>query len=889
MTEIIRVSRREFLRQTGIGTGALVLGCHVSMGGPAFARGGAATFQLNHFVAIQSDGTVILVAHRSEMGQGIRSSLPAVLADELEADRNRVKLRQADADAFAFAVPNPVQQLCPGTGEDLVHGEEGQFTDSSRSMGAYFQPMRLAGTAARLMLIRAAAQKLGVDAGECTASQHRVLHGPSQRSFDYGELVETAAKLAPPTLPEIQAALKQPEEWRLIGTKNMPFYDAEDMVTGKAVYGADFRMRGMLTAMIEHCPVANGTVKSFDASEAMKVPGVRKVLATPFQGGVGAAFLPHAGVAVVAENTWAAWKGRRALKIEWEPGPFADPKFDSKNFRALLEQSTANPGKKVRSRGDVDAAFAPPHKVVEASYYVPYLAQTPMEPPAAVALFKDGRWEIWTPTQGPQITQQYVGLAMLHPDPRELPLWLAWPEPEHLTPDQCGYEEQRDFQAVLQQVLGVDAAGLQQLREKLKKEVREKVQVHVTLLGGGFGRKSKPDWAIEAAYLAAQFPGEPVRVQWTREDDIKFSYYNAVAHQYLKAALDAEGKAKAWLQRSAYPSFFATIFPPPLPPVPEPVRPLVAKARAAFHHGGEFPYSSAIERAHGLEDMPFDVPNIRIENCQAPSHIRGGWMRSVANIYHAFAIGSFADELANAAGRDSKDYLLELIGSGGILDLRAEGVECFDNNQFPQDGCFIQPDPSLPPKLLLPGYPADTRRLRTVVEKVAKAADWDRRKAGLPPGRGLGIAAHRSFLTYVALVIDASLNEFNELTIHEIWGAIDCGLPVNPDRILAQMEGGIVYGLTLALHGEITVKNGAVEQNNFDDYPMLRLYQTPKINDAVLVREWPDHPLYRPVAPPSGVGEPPVPPVAPALCNAIVAAGGPRIRELPLYKFVEVL
>jgi isoquinoline 1-oxidoreductase beta subunit len=375
----------------------------------------------------------------------------------------------------------------------------------------------------------------------------------------------------------------------------------------------------------------------------------------------------------------------------------------------------------------------------------------------------------------------------------------------------------------------------------------------------------------------------PIRVQWTREDDIQFSYFHAVSHQSLKAALDGGGHATAWLQRSAFSSFFATLFPP------EHSDPALAdtcaKARTAFHGGGKYPYGSAIERAHGLEDMPFDVDSLRIENCPAHSHIRVGWMRSVPNIFHAFAIGSFADELAVAAGRDSKDYLLELIGNGRILDLEAEGVRGFDNNGFPA----LRAEGSPP---VIPPYPPDTRRLRAVVERVARESAWDekvKQYRGIK-GRGLGIAAHRSFLTYVAIVVDVSLDKANELTIHDVFGAIDCGLAVNPDRVKAQMEGGILYGLSIALLGEITVKNGAVAENNFDDYPVLRIHQTPKSisvcvenPSAEVVRDCPNGEVL-----PTGVGEPPTPVLAPALANAIVAAGGPRLRELPLWRKVGV-
>jgi isoquinoline 1-oxidoreductase beta subunit len=782
-----------------------------------------------------------------------------------------------------------------------VKGEDAQFTDSSRSMAAYYMPMRLFGAGIRLVLTRAAAAKWGVPESELKAEQQRISHAASGRSIEYHHLLLEAKGVKLPDTDEARAALKKPEAWRFIG-KKMPFVDAKDMVMGKAVYGADVDAgRGMLTAMIVRCPVANGALKSFDASAALAVPGVKfvePVLPPNFlggvTGGVGANFVPHAGVAVIAENTWAALQGRRKLvpSVQWDltssPAAAANATYDSDAYRAELEASTSRPGKTVRRKGDVDATLAAAPKVVEAGYHIPHLAQTPMEPPVAVALYENGRWDIWAPTQGPELAQHYIGLSMLEPDPVK---WMIWQATELSELKDCERETQKAFNETLATYLQVDETRLFAMRDELKKNVRDKIRVHPTLLGGGFGRKSNPDYAIEAAFLARQHPGVPIRVQWTREDDVKFSFYNAASGQYYKAALDASGHPTALLQRSAFTSFFATIFPPPSPMAPAAVNDVFVKARAAFHNGGEYPYGSAIERAQGLEDMPFAIDNIRLENSPAPNHIRCGWMRSVANIYHAFGICSFADEMAVAAGRDSKDYLLELIGKGRMFDeafLKAQEVACYDNNLFPVDRKSESIGGNM--REILPGYPPDTRRLREVVERVAEKSGWDAKRGTLPKGRGLGIAAHRSFLSYVALVIDVSLSDKNELTINEIFAAYDCGLVVNPDRVSAQMEGGIVYGLSLALMGEITVKNGAVVQNNFDDYPVLRIHQTPKISSyfAKPTQEVIDSYPGQDHVPPTGVGEPPTAAVAPALANAIVAAGGPRIRAIPFYKQVVV-
>ncbi|HKI05827.1 MAG TPA: molybdopterin cofactor-binding domain-containing protein [Thermoanaerobaculia bacterium] len=899
MSGIFRITRRDFLRNMGVGTGALVFGCSIAPE-ELFADTGKLKdlilrgIPLSAFVAIKPlSGDITIFTHRSEMGQGIKSSLAAVLADEAEIDWDRVTLHQADADAVSFGVPFPYP--IPGA-PAIVKAEDAQFTDSSRSMAAYYMPMRIFGAGLRLVMVRATAKKWGVKESELEARQQRVYHAASGRSIAYNHLLLEASKVKPlPEVDEIKAVLKRPDQWRFIGKDTMPFNDAKDMVTGKAVYGADVDVgrRGMLTAMIVRCPVANGTLKSFDPAAALAVPGVRFVEPVlppgfPMTGGVGANFIPHAGVAVLAENTWAAWQGRRALKVEWDLGPNAA--YDSDAFRAELETSTSQPGKAVRWKGDADAAIGGAANVVEAGYYIPHLAQTPMEPPAAIAIYENGGWEIWSPTQGPELAQHYIGVAMLEPDPVRGLVWQAV-EPSELR--DCEQESQKIFNESLAQRLGVDETTLFKMRDDLKKKVRDKVKVHVTLLGGGFGRKSNPDYAMEAAFLARNHPGVPIRVQWTREDDVKFSFYNSVSRQYLKAGLDAGGRPAGLLHRSAFSSFFATIFPPPAY-VPPDQADLFAKARAAFHNGGEYLYGSSIERGQGLEDNPYVIDNLRVENSPAPNHIRCGWMRSVANIYHAFGLCSFADEMANAAGRDSKDYLLELIGQGHMFteaELRdKEHVPCYDNNLFPI-GRQIRPIGGQD-REILPGYPPDTRRLRAVVERVAKESGWDEKKGKLPKGRGLGIAAHRSVLSYVALVIDVSLNEANELTINEVYAALDCGVMVNPDRVYAQMQGGILYGLSLALLGEITVKNGAVVQNNFDDYPVLRIHQAPKKISTYFVPPSPEVVKTYPGddgVPPTGVGEPPTAAVAPALANAIVAAGGPRIREIPFCKKVVVL
>ncbi|HEX2835889.1 MAG TPA: molybdopterin cofactor-binding domain-containing protein [Thermoanaerobaculia bacterium] len=850
MTTLVEITRRDFLRHTGVGTSALVLGFTVSPN--LFAAGkliDAVTngVALAPFVAIKPlSGDIVIITHRAEMGQGIRSSLAAVIADEMDADWKRVTLRQSDADSVTFAVAYPYQPA--DQPKYIVDGNLAQFTDSSRSMAAYFGPMRLFGAAIRLVMMRAAARKWKMpDTSQLETREHKVWVKGTKRNVDYGKLLLHARAVAktPPDYEEIVAALKPIDKCTFINKEKIPFVDAPDMVTGRTKYGADIRLRGMLTAVIERSPVANGDVESFDDSETRKVDGVVDVIPVRLPGplglgGVGGAFAPHSGVAVLAKNTWAAMQGRKKLKVKWTQSPHDG--YETEAYRRELEASAAAPGEKVRVRGDVDRAFAGAATIVEAQYYVPHLAQAPMEPPVATALFENGKLEVWAPSQNPDSAQQMAGVAAfgIPPEQWELPSTIE--------------------------------------------EMRRKVTVHLPLLGGGFGRKSKPDYIVEAAILAAKKPGTPIRVQWTREDDVRFSYFNAVSSQYLKAGLDGSGRATAILQRSAAPSIFATLFPPPADPEhPTPAEQFFIQKRADFHDGGKYPYSSATERAQGLEDMPFDLPNLQLESCAAKNHIRIGWMRSVANVYHAFAIGSFVDEMARAAGnQDPVNYLLELIGKGSVLDEKTfhkEGVAHFNNNEFPLNPGVVT-NPRGESIIVVKPYEPDSRRLRNVIERAAASAQWKDRHGRLPKGRGLGIAAHRSFLTYVAMVFDVSLNESNELTINEVHASIDCGLAVNPDRVRAQIEGGINYGLSMALLGEITVRDGQVQQRNFDNYPVLRITQIPKKIIIDIVESDRD---------PTGVGEPPTPVVAPALANAIVAAGGPRIREMPFHRHIKVV
>jgi isoquinoline 1-oxidoreductase subunit beta len=740
MTMIDNSSRRSFLRQA-FGAGALVLGARI-LPTRALAALETAAFSPNIFVGIKSDGTVLIVAHRSEMGTSSRTMVPLILADEMEADWKRVKIEQAIGDE--------------------KYGD--QNTDGSHSVRSFFGVMQECGASARTMLEEAAANQWKVPASECKATLHEVVHIPSGKKLGYGELASVAAKLPVPDKSKL--VFKKKSEYRYIG-KNLPIYDLADITHGKAVFGMDAKVDGMVYASIEHPPVLGGKVMSFDDKEALQVAGVSRTVEIPaFKPPHG--FQPLGGVAVIADNTWAAFQGRKKLKITWDPGPNAS--YTSSEYKKELQATARKPGKVVRNVGDVDKAFAGAAKTLEADYYVPHLAHAAMEPLVAVADFRDGKCTLWAPTQNPQAVQDTVAAAV-----------------------------------------GID---------------KKNVICNVTLLGGGFGRKSKPDYCAEAAILSKQL-GKPVKVVWTREDDIHFDYYHSVAALYMKAGVDQKGKPVAWLQRSVFPSINSTFAP-------------------------DVKSGSAGELGMGFTDTPYDLPNHRAENGEAVNHVRIGWLRSVANIYHAFAVCSFADELANAAGRDSKDYLLELIGPPRLVDLKAQGVD------YPNMGPIDT-------------YPVDTARLRKVIELVADKSGWGKRK--LPKGHALGIAAHRSFLSYIATVVEVAVSPDGKISIPRVDTAVDAGMIVSPDRVRSQFEGAAVFGASLALMGEITATGGKIDQSNFNNYPVLRMNEGPLETHVYIVES---------DAPPAGVGEPGVPPFAPALCNAIFKVTGKRIRELPI-------
>ncbi|MCC7334899.1 MAG: xanthine dehydrogenase family protein molybdopterin-binding subunit [Pirellulaceae bacterium] len=744
------VSRREFLGS--LSAGSLVLMGKLAHGQAGLTVPGAVdvdAFAPDYFVSLAPSGEVTILAHRSEMGTGIRTSLPRVVADELEADWARVVIRQAVGD----------RQL----------GD--QNTDGSNSIRFFFERMRVAGATARTMLERAAAERWGVDASLCFAELHQVKQRGSDKSLSFGELVEAASKLSVPTEAELK--LKPRDKWRYIG-KDAPITDLDDIVTGKAIFGIDARMDKQLFAVIARPPVVGGQVKKYDDTAAKAIAGVVAVVELPhFHEAPN--FQPLGGIAVCANSTWAAWQGRDALEIEWDDG--ANASYDTDEFAKKLAAVARKPGTVLRATGKATEVIANSKKVHHADYSVPHLAHAPMETPCAVADVKtDAAGKVLSchvvaATQNPQAVQQAVGRAM-------------------------------DLQPA-------------------------DVLVDVTLLGSGFGRKSKPDYCVEAAMLSRELK-RPVHVTWTREDDLQHDYYHAISAIHCEAALDEQGLPQAWLQRAAYPTIGST-----------------------FSIGAKLP--ATWEAEMGNTDLPFDIEHLSLEVAEAESHVRIGWLRSVCHIQQNFAVSSFADELAHLAGRDPLEYLLELLGPDTRrLDMAAAklGNRGASNEE----------------------YPYDIGRLKNVLRRAADRADW-KRAASLPRGKGLGIACARSFLGYTGHVIEVDVSPKGQVSIARVWISLDSGTIVSPDRVMAQLQGASVMAATQALYGKLSFKNGRAQQTNYDSYRVATMKDAPREIHIDIVDSH---------AAPSGVGETGIASFAPALCNAIFAATGKRIRNLPL-------
>lgn len=733
-----RVPRREFLRRSStVGAGLVIAFClprHIA----AYASA-PADFRPNAFLEITPEGRITIWCAKSEMGQGVRTSLPMIVAEELCCSWQAVQIAQADLD--------------PKYGDQLTGG--------SLSVRTSYESLRKAGAAAREMLIAAAAGEWQVPASECSAKEGMVVHTATRRALPFAQLVERAAAQPPPSQP----ALKQPEQFQIIG-KPIPRSDTFLKITGAARFGIDVRVPGMLVASVERCPVYGGTARTFDAVEARKSPGVKAVfeikpvhLTHQFgdESGPGSRNYTCGGVAVVADSTWNAMRARKLLKVEWNEGTYAAESTESlrKQFLDLARQ----PGARIRNDGDVHDALATAAKTIEATYEVPFLAHATMEPMNCTAHVHDGMCEIWAPTQIP-------GAAA----------------------------------ASIAQALGVS---------------QDKVRVHVTFLGGGFGRRLIQDYAVEAALIAKE-AGAPVQVVWSREDDVQHDFYRPAAYHSLRAGLDAHGNAVAWYHHACSPSI------------------------DVFYSGtGLTPQQAA--QVSSLEFPALAIRNFRLEFSLADSGMPLGYWRSVENSGNQFVISSFLDELAHAAGRDSVEFLLATLGPARKIDLRKDMGSI------------------------------DIGRRRRVIELAAEKADWGK---PLAKGSGRGIAAHFGYGSYVAQVAEVHVDEAQkQIRVHRVFCAIDCGQPINPTGAKAQMESAINFGLAATLRSAITVARGRVQQSNFHDYEVLRMNEAPPAIDVHIIPSKES---------PGGCGEPGVPPIAPAVANAVFAATGKRLRRLPL-------
>lgn len=741
-TIIQKIDRRSFLKATGLSATGIILGLQMQSCAPKKVGG---PFSPNVYLTINGDGSVVIVAHRQEMGTGIRTNLPLVLADELEADWNRVKLVQA-------------------VGDEPKYGD--QNTDGSYSVRMFFEPMRKAGASARLMLEKAAASKWGISLSECKAENHFVVNQQNGKKLAFEELTYMAAKLQVPKDEELK--LKDKSAWKFIG-KTTGTYDAPFIANGTAVFGLDAKAEGMKYAVVARSPVWGGKVKSYKAEKAKAVPGVINIIEIPASPIPAQFHVPMGGIAVIADNTWSAMQGRAALEIEWDFGPNAD--YDTEAYINEMKASVKKKGTVRRSNGNIDNALATATKVLDSTYVIPHLSHAPMEPPNALASYKDGKIEVWAPVQSP--------------------MWVRNSLKDH-------------FNLKL-----------------------EDVTVNVTLLGGAFGRKSKPDFVVEAAWLSKEI-GAPIKVVWTREDDLTNDFFHAVSVQNIRVALDKDKKVTGWYHRSAFPPIGGTTNDKEIEP-------------------------SAGETQLGMVDLPYDIPNIQCESITAKAKTRIGWLRSVSNIQQAFATGSMLDEIATYRGVDPVVNLLELLGPDRNIAFNELVKDKYENYGEP-----------------LEKFPWSTGRLRGVIELARDKSGWGKQ---LPKGHGLGICAHKSFLTYVACVVHVAVADDGKISIPELHYAVDCGIPVNRNSVINQFEGGAVFALNTILKSGITFKNGRSQQTNFHQYQVMRMTDAPSQIFVHLVEN---------DEKPTGVGEPPVPPVAPALANAIFAATGKRVRELPM-------
>ncbi len=703
--------RRDFLKVGAAAGGGLVLGFHLPFGGEAVARAAGKPFAPNAFIRIGADDLVTVVVGKAEMGQGVFTALPMLIAEDLEADWTKVRVESAPVDP---AYNHPAFGM--------------QMTGGSTSVWSSWEQMRKAGATAKAMLIAAAAATWKVDPSSLRAEKGFVIHDASSRRLSFGALAETAATMTPPK----DVVLKDAKDFKIVG-KPTRRLDTPEKVNGKAQFGLDVTVPGMLVALIQRPPVFGGKALKVDDTKTKAVPGVIAI------------GQPSFGVVVVAKGFWAAKKGRDALQVQWDDGPNAALSTDAlrEEFRALAK----TPGVVAKKEGDAAAVLAGAATKLEAEYEVPYLAHAMMEPLNCVVELRPDSCEIWTGTQ---------------------------------------------FQT-MDRAAAAEVAGL----------TPEQVQIHTTFLGGGFGRRATPrsDFIREAVEIAKVVKA-PVKVMSTREDDIKGGFYRPMWHDRIAAGLDAGGNPVAWRHTIVGQSILAGT-------------PFEGMVKDGID-------GASVE---GAADLVYPVPNLYVDLHSPRPGIPVLWWRSVGHSHTAFVVESFIDELAHAAGKDPFEYRRALLGS--------------------------QP------------------RHRGVLELAAAKAGWGK---PLPAGRARGIAVHASFGSFVAQVAEVSMSPRGQVKVHRVVAAVDCGQYVNPDTIAAQIEGGVAFGLSAALHGQITLKGGRVVQSNFHDYEVLRLNEMPEVEVHILPSG----------EKPGGVGEPGVPPVAPAVANAIFALTGSRVRRLPI-------
>jgi len=711
MNDDTDLQRRTLLKASVAVGGGLVIGFTLP-GLARLARAEAASpaFAPNAWIRIAPDDSITIIVAKSEMGQGVYTSMPMLVAEELEVDLHKVRIENAPPGKDYI---DPLLKM--------------QATGGSTSVRSGWRPLREAGAAARMMLIAAAATAWRVKPKECRAENGAVVHAASKRRLTYGQLADAAARLP---LPE-KIALKEPKEFRYLG-KPVPRRDTPAKVNGSAVFGTDVKLPGLLTATLLRCPVFGGKVASFDGEAAKAIPGVRQVFQT------------EDGIAVVADGFWPAKKGRDALKVRWDEGGLAG--LDSAGIERRFEMAAAQSGAIARRENDVETAFRDAPTRVEAVYYAPFLAHATMEPMNCTVDLRPDRCEIWVSTQAP-----------------------AW------------------VQATAAKVAGLPP---------------EVVKVNVTYLGGGFGRRFEQDFIAQAVRIAKQV-GAPVKLVWTREDDMQHDFYRPAAYDRLSAALDAKGRPVAWKQRIVGPSIFKRIMPQNL------------------EQDGRLDASSV----EGAANLPYAIQNILIDYIMVDPGVPVGFWRSVGNSQNGFITESFIDELAAEAKQDPVKFRLRLLDK----------------------------------------HP----RHQAVLKLAAEKAGWGGK---LPAGEGRGVAVLGSFGSFVAEVAEVAVDKDGAVRVKRVVCAIDCGSVVNPDTVKAQLESAVTFALTAALKGLISLKNGRVEQSNFHDYPLLRIDEMPRVEVHILQSH----------EAPGGVGEPGVPPLAPAVANAIFAATGKRIRRLPI-------